>query len=41
VDVAPGKFEEYLHEKLAHLRKEEQKVLGTVLRQYKYLFYGL
>ena len=41
VEVAPGKFEEYIQEKLPHLRKEEQKVLGTGLRQYKHLFYGL
>jgi hypothetical protein len=41
VDVAPGKFEKYLQGKLAHLRKEKQKILGTVLRQYKHLFYGL
>jgi hypothetical protein len=41
VAVAPGKFEECLHEKLTHLRKEEQKVLGTALRQYKHLVYGL
>jgi len=41
VHVAPGKFEKYLQGKLAHLRKEKQKILGTVLRQYKHLFYGL
>jgi len=39
--VEPQKFEEYLHEKLAHLKTAERRTLEPVLRKYKHLFYGL
>jgi len=39
--VEPRKFEEYLQEKLAHLKIAERRTLEPVLRKYKHLFYGL
>ena len=41
VKIAPQKFEEYLQEKLAHLKHAERRTLEPVLRRYKHLFYGL
>ena len=39
--LEPQKFEEYLQEKLAHLKSAERRTLEPVLRKYKHLFYGL
>jgi len=39
--LEPRKFEEYLQEKLAHLKIAERRTLEPVLRKYKHLFYGL
>jgi hypothetical protein len=40
-EAKPIKFENYLREKLTHLREEDRYILESVLRQYKHLFYGL
>ena len=35
-----GKFDEYLQEKLAHLKGKDRSTLEIVLRKYEHLFYG-
>ena len=40
-DNSERKFEEYLEEKLAHLGRQEQKMLKSVLRKYRHIFYGI
>ncbi len=34
-------FDEYLNEKLAHLKNKERRILEPVLRRYCLLFYGI
>ena len=41
VSIRQENFEEYLREKLAHLRTKDFHILGAVLRHYQHLFYGL
>jgi hypothetical protein len=36
-----GNFKRYVEEKLAHLNKKDQRILGDVLWKCKHLFYGL
>jgi hypothetical protein len=36
-----GNFKVYVGEKLAHLNKQDQQILGNALWKYKHLFYGL
>jgi len=36
-----GNFDEYLQEKMAHLKGEDRSMLESALRRYKHLFYGL
>jgi hypothetical protein len=40
-EITPSKFEDYLREKLTHLKERDRCILKPVLRQYKHLFYGL
>ena len=40
-NVLSGEFDKFIQDKLKHLGKKDYSVLEPVLRQYKYLFYGL
>lgn len=41
VDASPGRFEDYLREKMAHFKQKDSCVLEPFLRQHKRLFYGI
>jgi len=39
--VEQRNFDEYLREKMAHLKGEDRSMLEVALRRYMHLFYGL
>jgi hypothetical protein len=40
-DLSPVEFDDYVREKLTHLKSDDRHILEPIIRRYQHLFYGL